>query len=93
MFDKKKAYEDKVKAQFDELGSRFNLAKSKAAEKSADLRIDMSDKLEEFRVKQEDAQIHFDAMKHSAGDKWEELKQGMDKMILDLENTWHEITR
>jgi hypothetical protein len=59
----KEAYQEKIAAQLREWTARINELKDKAEGAKADAKIEMNKRLDPLRVKQEEAQAKFQALK------------------------------
>jgi len=82
------AYIDKYKAQLDQWEAEIESLKAKAAETSAETRIeyekqigDLQEKISEHRRKMEEAS-------EAGSDAWQELKAGLDKAFTELQSAW-----
>ena len=79
MKDKRKAYEEKLDAQFKEWNAQIALLKAKADKVKADAKIGYYKKIETLERKQEIAGTRLRELKNAGDGAWEELKTGAEK--------------
>lgn len=84
----KEAYQEKIEAQLREWTAKINELKAKADGAKADAKIEIQKRIGTLRVKQEEAQAKFQALKQVGTEKWEQLRTGLDKAMDDLKTTW-----
>jgi hypothetical protein len=83
MKGKRKAYEEKLDAQFEEWNAQIALLKVKADKAKADMKIKYYRNIEALECKQEVARTRLRELKNAGDEAWEELKTG-------TENAWDE---
>lgn len=83
---RKEAYQEKTEAQIQELEARIDLVRAKANQAKADAKIEYAETLEDLRSKQADARRKLQELHGTGLGAWEDLKQGMDEALNDLEN-------
>jgi len=79
----KEAYQEKIEAQLREWTAKINELKAKAEGAKADAKIEMHKRIGALRVKQEETQAKFQALKQAGTEKWEQLRTGLDKAMDD----------
>ena len=84
MKEKRKAYEEKLDAQFEEWNAQIALLKAKAGNAKADMKIKYYKNIEALERKQEVAGKRLHELKNAGDEAWEELKTGAEK-------TWDEV--
>ncbi len=84
----KEAYQEKIAAQLREWTAKIDELKDKAEGAKADVKIEMNKRLDPLRVKQEEAQAKFQALKQAGTEKWEHLRTGLGKAMDDLKTAW-----
>ena len=82
--DNKQAYEEKVKAQLDNLNAQVDQMKAKAAEANADAAIEYNKAIEDLTSKRNEAQVKLDEIAKASEDAWEALKVGFESAWNDL---------
>ncbi|MEM7713560.1 MAG: hypothetical protein AAF349_08295 [Cyanobacteria bacterium P01_A01_bin.68] len=86
--DNKQAYEEKVKAQLDNLNAQVDQMKAKAAEANADAAIEYNKMIDDLTGKRNEAQAKLDEIGKASEDAWEDLKVGFESAWNDLENAF-----
>lgn len=86
--DNKQAYEEKVKAQLDNLNAQVEQMKAKAAEANADAAIEYNKMIDDLTGKRNEAQAKLDEIGKASEDAWEDLKVGFESAWNDLENAF-----
>jgi hypothetical protein len=82
----KKAYQEKVDAQLDEIKAQIGLLKAKAEKAKAEAKIKYNQQLEDLRQKRETVESRLEQLKMTGGEAWRELKTGVDEAMKNLEN-------
>lgn len=88
--DKRKAYEEKISAEFDDLKGSFEKFKAGLKSKSADAKIrysgrDMEDKKNALHDK-------IAELKNAGQDKWIDLKNNIDDLMRDMRDGMRKMT-
>jgi hypothetical protein len=89
MKDKRKAYEEKLEAQFEEWNAQIALLKAKADKAKADAKIEYYKNIEALERKQEVAGTRLRELKTSGDEAWEELKTGAEKAWDEVKAAYH----
>lgn len=82
----RKAYEQKIEAQIDELGARMELLRAKANQATADAKIKITERLGELRTQQAETERKLQNVREAGEDAWKELRSGMDDALKSLQN-------
>ena len=80
----KQAYQQKVKAQLDNLNAQIDQMKAKAAEANADAAIEYNKMIEDLSGKRNEAQAKLDEIGKASEDAWQDLKVGFESAWNDL---------
>ena len=91
MKDKRKAYEDKLDAHFEEWNAKIALLKAKADKAKADAKIEYYNSIEALENKQEAAGTKLHELKTSGDEAWESLKTGAEKAWDEVKATYHNV--
>lgn len=75
---KKKAYEEKFKAQLDELNAKIDVLKAKANQAEAGLTADYYETIEDLQEKKSAAKAKLAEIGEASDDAWEDLKEGFE---------------
>ena len=89
MKDKRKAYEEKLDAQFREWNAQIAQLKAKADKAKADVKIGYYKKIEALEHKKEDAGTRLRELKNAGDEAWEELKTGTEKAWDEVKTAYH----
>ena len=89
MKEKRKAYEEKFNAQFEEWNSQIALLKAKANMAKADMKIKYHKNIEALEFKQKVAGTRFSELKKGGDEAWEELKTGTEKAWDEVKTAYH----
>jgi hypothetical protein len=89
MKDKRKAYEEKLEAQFEEWNAQIAMLKAKADNAKADAKIEYYKNIESLERKQEVAGNRLRELKTSGDEAWEELKTGAEKAWDEVKAAYH----
>ena len=89
MKDKRKAYEEKLEAQFEEWNAQIALLKAKADKAKAEAKIEYYKYLEALQHKQEAAGTKLHELKTAGDEAWEELKTGAEKAWDEVKAAYH----
>jgi hypothetical protein len=82
----KNAYVEKMEAQLKQFGARFDNLKAKAQEQVADGKIKLERGKEASKAEYEAAVAKFTELKSAGDDKWESMKEHVEK-------AWAELTK
>ena len=77
--DEKSAYRQKLEARLDQWRAEIDKLQAKAAEASADARIEYDKQIDELQEKQQDAQAKLEELNDASGDAWKDFKAGVEK--------------
>jgi multidrug resistance efflux pump len=91
MTDKRKAYEEKLEAQFEEWNAQIALLKAKADKAKADARIEYYKNIEALENKQKEAGSRLQELKSAGDEAWEEVKTGAEKAWDEVKATYHNV--
>ncbi len=80
----RKAYEQKIEAQLDELSARLELLGAKANQATADAKIAIIERLGELRDQQSDAQQKLQETRQAGEDAWMDLRASVDEALESL---------
>lgn len=80
----KQAYQEKVKAQLNNLNAQIDQMKAKAAEANADAAIEYNKMIDDLTGKRNEAQVKLDEIGRASEDAWEDLKVGFESAWNDL---------
>ena len=78
------AYRRKLEARLDQLAAEIDKLQAKAAEASADARIEYERQVEALRKKQADARDRLRDFDEASGEAWKDLTGGLEKAWNDL---------
>lgn len=76
---KRQAYEEKFKAQLDELNAKIDVLKAKAKQAEASAKADYHATIEDLLKKREKAQGKLKELRDAGDDAWEDMKQGVEE--------------
>lgn len=76
---KKQAYEEKFKAQLNELDAKIDVLKAKAEGAKASAKADYYETIEDLVKKRTEAQNKLNAMQKAGDEAWEDMKQGVEE--------------
>jgi len=86
--DKQQAYHDKYSAELDGLESDLDRLKAKAAEASADARIEYEEQIEGLKQKIADQRRKLAEIQQAGEDAWDELSKGFEAAWSELASAW-----
>ncbi len=89
MKEKRKAYEEKLDAQFEEWNAQIALLKTKADKAKADMKIKYYKNIEVLERKQEVAGTRLRELKNAGDEAWEGLKTGAEKVWDEVKTSYH----
>jgi hypothetical protein len=89
MKDKRKAYEEKLEAQFDEWNAQIALLKAKADKAKADVKIEYYKNIEALVHKQKEAGTRLHELKTAGDEAWEDVKIGAEKAWDEVKAAYH----
>jgi hypothetical protein len=92
MRDRRKAYEEKLDAQFDEWQAQIALLKAKADKGKAEAKIEYYKTIEALQRKQDDAGTKLHELKIAGDEAWEDLKAGAEKAWAEVKTAFREAT-
>lgn len=84
----KKTYEEKKEAAVRDWSKKLEDLKKKADQGRADMKIKYYEQIEALRPKLENARKKLDELKKTSGDKWEGVKNGVEKALNDFRNSF-----
>ena len=76
---KKQSYENKFKAQLDELNAKIDVLKAKAKQAGASVEADYYETIEDLKKKRSEAQNKLQDLRDAGDDAWEDMKQGVEE--------------
>lgn len=80
----KESYQQKLQAQMDEWNSEIDKLKAKADKADAEIKIEYYKKIDDLRVKQQEATDKLAGLVSASDDAWEELKAGIESAWFTL---------
>lgn len=89
MADKRKAFEEKLDAQINELNAQIALLKAKADKAKAEAKIEYLKSIEGLQLKRDTARAKLHELKSAGDEAWEDLKSGAEKAWDDLKSAFH----
>jgi hypothetical protein len=90
MTDKRKAYEEKLDAQINELNAQLALLKAKADKAKAEAKIEYYTTIEALQHKRDIAKAKLHELKASGDDAWEVVKAGAEKAWAEVKTAYHD---
>lgn len=84
---KKKAYEEKLEAEMNEISAKIDVLKAKAAKAKSAGKADYYETIEDLEEKKEVVRSKMNQLKDSGSDAWEEIKAGTEKAWSDLSDS------
>jgi predicted nucleic acid-binding Zn-ribbon protein len=84
-------YREKMEAQLKELTAKLEELKDQAAKATADVGAEMTKQMEALKPKLETAQQKLKELQAASGPAWDRLKEGSEKAMADLKQTWESI--
>lgn len=89
MSDKRKAFEEKLDAQIDELNAQIALFKAKADKAKAEAKVEYYKSIDGLQFKRDTARAKLHELKASGDEAWDDLKTGAEKAWDDLRSAFH----
>ena len=89
MTDKRKAYEEKLDAQINELNAQLALIKAKADKAKADAKVEYYRTIEDLQLKRDTARAKLHELKASGDNAWDDLKTGAEKAWDEVKGAFH----
>ena len=89
MSDKRKAFEEKLDAQINELNAQIALLKAKAEKAKAEAKIEYHEAIEGLQLKRDTARAKLHELKSAGDEAWEDLKSGAEKAWDDVKSAFH----
>jgi multidrug resistance efflux pump len=89
MKDKRKAYEEKLEAQFEEWNAQIALLKARADKVKADAKIQYYKNIEALEHKQKEAGTKLHELKAAGDEAWEDVKIGAEKAWDEVKAAYH----
>ena len=83
--DEKDAYRQKAEARLDQWRAEIDKLQARAAEASADTRIEYEKRLKTLREKQQEMRRQLDELSAAGSDAWQDVKSGLDSAWDDLQ--------
>ena len=87
----KEAYQEKIETQIKEWSAKLKEYKAKADKASADVKVQMYQRIDRMRAQREAAQDKLNEIKAANTQSWEALKAGTEKIMGTLKQTWEEM--
>ncbi|MFZ3044676.1 MAG: coiled coil domain-containing protein [Desulfatirhabdiaceae bacterium] len=91
MKDKRKAYEEKLQAQYEEWNAQIALLKAKAEKAKAEAKIEYYKNIEALQHKHEEAGTKLHELKIAGDDAWEDVKTGAEKAWDEVKAAYHHV--
>jgi hypothetical protein len=88
MTSKQQAYLDKYRARLEQWEAEIKKRKAKAAEMSADLRIEYAKQTEDLEQKIAKVRAHMNKLQQATEGVWEAVKEGFETAWADLHSAW-----
>ncbi len=89
MLDNKTTFQDDMEARLNNWGRKLDEMLEGLARGNGDGgRLELINRLNESRKDQERATAKLDELKISSGERWEELREGMERTWEDMEKFW-----
>lgn len=82
----REAFEEKQKAEFEEIEARLQKLQAKARQVKAEAKIEGYRWLDELEPKHEEAREKLEAFRRAGESSWKELKSGVEKATDNLRN-------
>lgn len=89
MTDRRKAYEEKLDAQFEEWNAQIALLKARADKSKAEAKIEYYKTIETLQQKKDGARTKLDELKTAGDEAWEDLKTGAEKAWDEVKTAFH----
>ncbi|MBD3298508.1 MAG: coiled coil domain-containing protein [candidate division Zixibacteria bacterium] len=93
MTDTQKAYEEKMRAQIDELDAKIELLRSKARSASADAQAEFSKRANEMEAKAGAVRAQLKELVNASEEKWQEMKAGVEDAYNQFKKELDEATK
>lgn len=82
--DNKKAYEEKISAEIDELKASFSKFKAHMQGNAADAKIHTNNAFGSFEKRQSELDRKLGELKDAGQDRWIDVKNNLDDMVRDM---------
>ena len=89
MDEKRKAYEEKLDAQYDEWNARIDLLKAKSDKAKAEAKIEYNKNIEALEIKHKEAGTRLHELKTAGDEAWESLKTGAERAWDEVKTAYH----
>jgi multidrug resistance efflux pump len=89
MNNKRKAYEEKLDAQFEEWNAQITLLKARADKAKAEAKIEYYKTIETLQQKKDGARAKLDELKTAGDEAWDDLKTGAEKAWDEVKTAFH----
>jgi chromosome segregation ATPase len=89
MSDKRKAFEEKLDAQINELNAQIAMLKAKADKAKAEAKLEYYKSIEALQLKRDTARAKLHELKSAGDEAWDDLKSGAEKAWDDLKSAFH----
>jgi hypothetical protein len=86
------AYRKKFEARLDQMAAEIDMLQAKAAEASADARIEYERQVEALRKQQADAREQLRDFNEASGEAWKDLAGGLEKAWNDFADSVRKAT-
>ncbi len=90
MMEGRKAYEEKLDAQFNEWNAQITLLKAKAENAKADAKIDYYKSIEALEHKQGEAKAKLQELRTAGDEAWEAVKAGAERAWAEVKTAYHD---
>ena len=84
-------YQEKLAAQLKDLTAKMEEFKAQAAKGSAEVKAAMNKQVEAMKPRLEAAQQKLQALQAASGPAWQKLKEGAEKAVAEVKQTWESI--
>ncbi len=93
MSDTQKAYEEKMRAQIDELDAKIELLRSKARSASADAQVEFGKRANELEAKAGAVRAQLKELANASEEKWQEMKASVENAYNQFKKELDEATK
>lgn len=87
------AYRQKASAQIKEMRAKMTMLESEAEKSTADMRIKYQNKVDELKPRFKEIEASLKELSESGEDAWEEVKNGINESISELQTALTEATK
>ncbi|MEC7118326.1 MAG: coiled coil domain-containing protein [Pseudomonadota bacterium] len=86
----KKLYQEKLQAQLDGWKADIDKLKSKAAEASADAKIELQKQIDGLEGRLEEGKVKLAELSDASHEAWESLKEGAESVWASIKTSFHD---